>query len=108
MNKTLSPLQDRFVASMNTHDSDAFTACFADDAVVKDEGHTHYGAASIKEWIGTAFANYSPVLEVSNVQSSPDGSVITGKVSGTFPGSPIMLSYHLTHNDHLITNLRIE
>lgn len=102
----LTPLLTRFVAHMNDEDSAAFSACFTEDAVVEDEGHTHRGRAAIQAWIANAFTNYAPKLEVANVSSNGAGSVISGIVSGTFPGSPITLHYHLTHNEAQISHLR--
>ena len=31
-------------------DSEAVARCFAENAVVKDEGHTYSGLAAIKQW----------------------------------------------------------
>jgi hypothetical protein len=108
MNTTieLTPLLDRFVSSMNEQDSATFVTCFTRDAVVEDEGHTYRGAAEIKAWIENAFANYQPVLEVAAVRHTADGAVITGSVSGTFDGSPIVLHYHIKCTGELIAGLR--
>ncbi len=91
---------------MNAHDSDGFVACFAEDAGVQDEGRSHRGKAEIEAWIKGAFASYQPVLEVTEVYTTDAGAVITGPVSGTFPGSPVVLHYHLTLEDGLITALK--
>jgi|APTNR8051073442_1049403.scaffolds.fasta_scaffold08101_3 hypothetical protein len=108
MSTDLTPLLSRFVSHMNDEDSAAFSACFTEDAVVEDEGHTHRGRAAIQAWIANAFANYAPKLEVANVSITEAGSVISGMVSGTFPGSPIMLHYHLVHDEAQISHLRCE
>jgi hypothetical protein len=102
----LPPLLSRFVESMNHQDSTGFVACFAADAIVEDEGNTHRGLEEIKTWIEAAFTNYRPLLEVTGIVPAHGGSVITGFVSGTFPGSPIELHYHLTHDEDRITALR--
>jgi hypothetical protein len=101
-----SPLLTRFVETMNAHDSDGFVACFADDAEVQDEGRSHRGKAEIKAWIEGAFASYQPVLEVTEVSTTDAGAVITGPVSGSFPGSPVVLHYHLSLADGVITALK--
>ncbi|MFM2179446.1 MAG: hypothetical protein RL015_3544 [Verrucomicrobiota bacterium] len=102
----LAPLLTRFVAHMNDEDSTAFSACFTEDAVVEDEGQPHRGRAAIQAWIANAFTNYAPKLEVANVSNTDAGSVISGIVSGTFPGSPITLHYHVTHDEAQISHLR--
>ncbi len=106
MNIQEKPLLARFVESMNAHDSVAFIPCFAPEAVVEDEGHTHHGTSEIKAWIEAAFAKYQPVLEVASVTETATGAVITGSVSGTFPGSPVVLNYHLTIAQDQITALK--
>lgn len=106
MSIELTPLLDRFVSHMNHHDSAAFTACFAKDAVVEDEGHTHHGTSEIEAWISKAFAQYSPILELKEAQITATGSLLSGMVSGNFPGSPILLHYHLTHDEESIHALR--
>lgn len=106
MNIQQKPLLTRFVESMNAHDSTAFIPCFAPEAVVEDEGHTHRGTSEIQAWIEEAFAKYQPVLEVAFMTNTETGSVITGSVSGSFPGSPVVLNYHLTIVQDKITALK--
>ncbi len=106
MNIQLTPLTTRFVESMNAQKSADFIACFTPDAIVEDEGHTHRGTAEIQVWIEEAFEKYQPVLEVTAATCSETGAVITGSVSGTFPGSPIVLHYHLTIAQDQITALK--
>ncbi len=106
MNIQLTPLTSRFVESMNAQNSAVFITCFNADAIVEDEGHTHRGTAEIRSWIEEAFAKYQPVLEVTAATHSDDGAVITGIVSGTFPGSPIVLNYHLTIAQDQISALK--
>lgn len=106
MNLPLPPPLARWVTAMNSHDSAAVTTCFTDDAVVEDEGHTYRGAAEIKAWITSAFSRYQPVLEVTDCSEGPEGFVLTGPVSGNFPGSPVVLHYHLTLQGDRIATLR--
>jgi hypothetical protein len=48
------------------------------------------------------------VLEVTSVDDTESGAVIGGIVTGTFPGSPAVLHYHLTIAEDRITALRCE
>lgn len=104
MNIPLTPLTTRFVESMNTQNSADFISCFSPDAVVEDEGQTYRSTAEIQAWIEEAFRKYQPILAVTQATFSNTGAVITGTVSGSFPGSPVMLHYHLTIvEDHIST-----
>jgi hypothetical protein len=106
MNIQLTPLTTRFVESMNAQSSAAFIACFNHDAIVEDEGHVHRGIAEIRAWIEKAFARYQPILEVTAATKLETGAIITGNLSGAFPGSPIVLNYHLTIMQDQITVLK--
>src|ERR1051325_640131 len=44
-------------------DGEAVSQCFTENAVVKDEGHTHKGRAAIKEWKTDASAKYEYTCE---------------------------------------------
>jgi len=46
------------------------------------------------------------VLEVASMTNTETGAVITGPVSGSFPGSPVVLNYHLTIAQDQITALK--
>ena len=106
MSIQLSPLCEAFIESMNTFQSEPFLNCFADDAIVEDEAKTHRGQTAIRAWIEGAFSAYQPVLSVETVVSNRQETVIIGPVSGTFPGSPITLCYHLAIENGKIQHLR--
>ena len=108
MSTTLTPLLASYVASMNANDSAAFSANFATDAIVHDEGHEHRGIAAIKAWIEEAHRKYQPTLEVTGVTESGGETVLTGLVSGTFDGSPLELHHHLTIESNRIIALSIK
>ena len=103
----LTPLLASYVASMNANDSVAFIANFADEAVVRDEGHDYRGASAIRAWIEEAHRKYRPMLEVTGVQESGGECVLTGLVSGTFDGSPVELHHQMTIVDGKIAALKI-
>ncbi|MBD0323961.1 MAG: nuclear transport factor 2 family protein [Aldersonia sp.] len=66
-------------------DKDRYLALFADDAVVEDEGRTHRGIEEIRAWRrGTPLVSY----EITDVEDTPAGTVVTATISGDFPGSP--------------------
>lgn len=63
MNIQLTLFLAHFVEYMNSHDSASFITCFAPEAVVEDEDHTHRGMAEIKVRIEESFAKYSLCLK---------------------------------------------
>ncbi len=95
------------VAAQNAHDGDAFLACFADEAVVRDEGHTHVGTAAIRAWFDEVTRKYAPHFEVTDLGSWDGEPVLTGMVSGNFGGSPIELRYYVAMDEGKIVALKI-
>ncbi|RYZ99661.1 MAG: nuclear transport factor 2 family protein [Sphingobacteriaceae bacterium] len=103
----LPKLIERFIATQNNYDSKAYTDCFTETAIVHDEGKTHTGKAEIRQWIEDANEKYqSKMKPLKYEQSGPNGA-LTAEVSGTFPGSPIVLQFHLGLKDDLIDSLKV-
>ena len=64
-----------YVAAENAHDTEALGQCFADDAVVRDEGRTFKGLTAIKEWKAETKKKYRHTVEpLASVQK--DGNTI--------------------------------
>jgi len=88
-------------------DGAAIARCFTPDAVVSDERNTHVGRESIARWAFEASTKYDFVSEP--IDAARDGArvVVTSRVTGTFPGSPIDLRYSFTLDGDAITRLEI-
>lgn len=103
----LPKLVARFVETQNKQDSEAYVECFTDSAIVHDEGKTNNGKTEIRQWIEHANGQYqSSMIPLKYEQSGPNG-VLTAEVSGTFPGSPIVLEFHLGLKGDLIDTLKV-
>ncbi len=50
-------------------DGEAVSQCFTENAVVKDEGHTHKGRAAIKEWKTAGLRQDGPPLRRRGIQT---------------------------------------
>ena len=77
----------------DAHAGEAITHCFTEQAVVKDEGRTHSGHAAIKAWKLDASTKYSYTSEPIGLEEKDGGYVVTSRVSGNFPGSPVDLRF---------------
>ncbi|HEY4180168.1 MAG TPA: nuclear transport factor 2 family protein [Kofleriaceae bacterium] len=86
---------------------EATAACFADDAVVVDEKETHRGRPAIAAWSADAIAKYHHTTVPLSVESHGTETVVTARVTGTFPGSPVELRYRFTVAGDLITRLEV-
>jgi hypothetical protein len=93
------------VETQNSFDSAAYANCFSETSVVFDEGKTHNGRKEIEQWIEKANNDYQAIMKP--LEYSENEEILKAEVSGNFPGSPIVLSYHLKLEDGLIQSLKI-
>lgn len=96
-----------YMAGSNAHDADACAACFTDDAVVRDEGREWRGIAAIREWAEEVSTTYRPTVETVALAKADGKTIITGRVSGDFTGSPVDLRYAFTLAGEKIARLEI-
>ena len=88
-------------------DGEAVSQCFTDNAVVKDEGHTHKGRAAIKEWKTDASAKYEYTSEPFACEEKDGKTVVTSHLVGNFPGSPVDLRFFFKLEGDKIASLEI-
>ena len=87
-------------------DSEDYFALFADDAVVEDESTSYRGIEAIRQWRrAVPLVSY----EITDVEDTPAGTVVTATITGDFPGSPFAgLRYRFgDYDDRVIRALRI-
>jgi hypothetical protein len=96
-----------YIGGSNAHDADAAAACFTDDAIVRDENRERRGITAIREWKEETEKKYHPIVEVVGVSETDGKTIVTCKVSGTFPGSPVELKYAFTLDGEKIARLEI-
>jgi hypothetical protein len=99
----LPSLITEFVNASNNRDSNAVIGCFAEDAIVHDEGQEMRGLSAIKEWSDKGFEKYHYVIEPVGIASNGESTVLTGAVFGSFPGSPVSLDFNfIIHQDRIV------
>jgi hypothetical protein len=93
MTVVLPAPSELYFTSENGSDFAAIDPCFTVDATVREEGKTMKGLAGIKAWRMEAAQKYQHTV-VPLAMTTRDGAVVvSGKVSGNFPGSPITLDH---------------
>ena len=107
MSKELPKPIAAYIAGSNAHDTNDAGLPFTDDAVVHDENHDHHGLAAIRAWKAETIRKYHPKVEVLDVAQEPGRTIVKGKVSGDFLGSPIELRYAFTLKGEKIARLEI-
>jgi len=104
--KLPEPLSGYFAAA-NAHDPDRVADCFAADAVVHDEGLDIRGRDAIRAWAETTSRKYHHRTDPSAVEEVAGRTVVTARVTGNFPGSPIDLRFHFKLAGRQIAGLEI-
>lgn len=89
------------------HRPEALAQCFAEDAVMKDDGHTYAGIDAIKAFMAAASAKYGATTVPFALKDDDGFQVVHARVTGNFPGSPINLSYRFSLERELIATLEI-
>jgi ketosteroid isomerase-like protein len=77
----------------NPKDVEAVARCFTNDAIVKDERHTHSGIEEIRRWKAATAAKYTYICEPFAVARQDGMTVVTSRLTGDLPGSPVDLRY---------------
>lgn len=101
-----APIAAYFAADQQKN-AEAVARCFTAQAVVKDEGHTHSGIDAIKAWKAAASTKYTYTTNPFALEQSDGHQVVTSRVEGNFPGSPVDLRYRFRLERGLIASLEI-
>jgi len=100
------PVAD-YVAATNAHDPDAIARAFAADGVVHDESKVHRGQAEIAGWARDTMNRYRMTVTPVSVTGKDGKSVLTARVEGDFPGSPIDLKFNFELGEDGIRSLKV-
>jgi ketosteroid isomerase-like protein len=96
-----------YVAAENSGDTEALAQCFAEDAVVRDEGQSIQGLAAIKQWKAETAKKYQHTIEPLASVEQDDQIIVTNRLTGNFPGSPIEIEFVFTLDGEKIMSLEM-
>ena len=96
-----------YIAAENRHDTEAVARCFADHAVVRDEGRTIEGLTAIKQWKAETKKKYHHTVLPLEVVCRHDKTVLTATLTGDFPGSPVTVNFDFVLEAGKILSLEI-
>ena len=101
-----APIAGYFAADQGS-DSARLASHFAEDAVVKDEGHAYAGREAIRQWKIAASTTYTYTAQPFAIADEAGLTVVTAHLVGDFPGSPVDLRYCFALKDGQISQLEI-
>jgi ketosteroid isomerase-like protein len=93
MNLQLPDSIASFFEVSNGGDASALERYFTENAVVRDENHTHRGHDAIRAWLREAKRKYAYTVEPLDVSQQESTVKVRARVSGNFPGSPVDLNH---------------
>lgn len=96
-----------YFAAEHGNDAAALARCFAPGATVRDERATRTGHADIAAWMDAAKAKYAQRSDPVSLRVEGARHVVAARVSGSFPGSPIMIDHVFELADGAIQSLEI-
>ena len=87
--------------------AEGVAGCFTESAIVKDEGRTYQGRPAIKQWKADASAKYQYTCEPFACEQKDGKVVVTSRLTGNFPGSPVNLRFFFELEGDKISSLEI-
>jgi hypothetical protein len=96
-----------YIAAENEGDTEALARCFAEHAVVRDEAKTIEGLAAIKRWKVETSKKYRHTIEPLACVQKGGKTIVTNRLTGNFPGSPIELRFIFGLDGDKIVSLEI-
>ena len=69
--------------------------------------HTYRGRAAIKQWKAEVFARYQYTSELLDCERKGEAIVVTSRLTGNFPGSPVTLRFFFGLDGDKIASLKI-
>jgi ketosteroid isomerase-like protein len=109
---SLAPVISEYLAASDRGDTEALVRCFAEDAVVVDEGQKWQGTAAIRRWRVTVATAYQYTVQVTGAKAlgEADGAErhdVHVHLEGNFPGGQVDLTDRFALRDGRIASLEI-
>src|SRR4249920_2784457 len=108
MSSELPAVVARYFERDTDRDIDSIVSLFAEDAIVVDEGEERHGTVEIRAWQTGAASKYTYTTEITGTEVlGPDRYLVTGRLTGNFPGGTADLKWDFTIEGQHIMRLTI-
>jgi hypothetical protein len=108
MSTELPDVVSRYFERDGDRDIESIVGLFAEDATVTDEGEERHGIPEIRAWQTGAASRYTYTTEITGSQAlGADRYLVTGRLTGDFPGGTADLNWDFTIANQHITRLII-
>lgn len=96
MSADLPHVIEAYFEASNAADPERLADLFAATGEVRDEAKIYKGREAIAAWARDSQARYAMQTDPLAVVREDDVQVVTARVTGTFPGSPLDLTHRFT------------
>ena len=96
-----------FFDAESRSDGEALSRLFSEDGVVLDEGHVIVGTAAIRHWLAQTKSRYHHTVEPLASETNQGETIVSCRLSGSFPGSPIKVRFIFKLDGNAITSLEV-
>jgi hypothetical protein len=103
----LPPPVALYLKGENSGELDSLDECFAASAIVRDEGRTWRGLPAIREWRAETRRRYHHRVTPLEVAVQGGATVMSARLDGNFPGSPVTVRFRFVLEDSKIASLEI-
>ena len=108
MSTKLPDVVSRYFERDGDRDIESIVDLFAEDATVIDEGEERHGTPEIRAWQTGAASKYAYTTEITSAEAlGPDRYLVTGRLTGNFPGGTADLRWDFSIAGQQITRLVI-
>ena len=108
MSTNLPDVISRYFERDADRDIDSIVSLFAGDATVIDEGEERHGTGEIRGWQTGAASKYTYTTEITDTEAlGPDRYLVSGRLTGNFPGGTADLKWEFSIAGQQITRLVI-
>ena len=103
----LPPAIAAYFEATSRGDVEAKLATFDENARVTDEAQDYAGRAAIRAWIEETARRYRYTVELRDATTTGARTIVSAKLTGDFPGSPVVLDFAFTLAGGKISGLKI-
>jgi SnoaL-like domain len=108
MSTQLPDVVSRYFERDGDRDIDSIVSLFAENATVIDEGEERHGTTEIRAWQTGAASKYTYRTDITGTEVlGPDRYLVSGRLTGNFPGGTADLKWDFTIAGQHITRLVI-
>ena len=98
---------DAYIQASNSRDADRFGSLFSEDAIIHDEGQEYRGVVGIRKWLESTVKKYAFTLTPIDLSLEKHEPVLSVKMEGDFPGSPLSARFRFVLREGKIARLDI-